>query len=100
RLASNHAAARPAGRRRRPGRHRRAGVRPVKLPTRDEMFANTVQLRNQAYKALGDAADWLRSDWTPTGAPLTDEQAAWRTRMWRECSNAKDAINRDKDRHY
>jgi len=71
----------------------------VRLPTREELFANTVQLPNQAYTALGDAADWLRSDWTPTGAPLTDEQAAWRTRMWREIGNATHAINRAKDRH-
>jgi hypothetical protein len=72
----------------------------MRLPTREQMFANAVQLLNQAYKALGDAADWLRSDWTPIGSSLTDEQAEWRTRMWREIGNAKDAINRAKDRHY
>lgn len=67
------------------------------LPTREQIFANAVQTLNEAYKALGDAADWLRSDWTPLGSPLTDEQAARRTRMFAEIDNAKQAINRAKD---
>jgi hypothetical protein len=68
-----------------------------KLPTREEMFDNAVELLDQAYKALGDAADWLRSDWTPVGSSLTDEQAERRTRMFEQIDKAKKAINRAKD---
>ena len=67
------------------------------LPTREQMFDNAVELLDQAYRALGDAADWLRSDWTSLGSPLTDEQADRRTRMFAEIDNAKQAINRAKD---
>jgi hypothetical protein len=69
-----------------------------RLPTRDQMFANAVTELDRAYKALSDAADWLRSDWTPVGASLTDDQAARRTRMFSEIDKAKDAINRAKGR--
>jgi hypothetical protein len=54
----------------------------TKLPTREQMFDNAVELLNQAYKLLGDAADWLRSDWRPMGSPLTDVQAARRRAMF------------------
>lgn len=67
------------------------------LPTREQMFANAVAELDRAYKALGDAADWLRSDWTPIGSSLTDEQADRRTRMFDEITKAKNAINRAKD---
>jgi precorrin-3B methylase len=66
-------------------------------PTREEMFDNAVALLDQAYQALGDAADWLRSDWTPVGSALTEEQAARRTRTFDEIDKAKQAINRAKD---
>lgn len=66
------------------------------LPTREQMFDNAEDLLNQAYKLLGDAADWLRSDWTPVGSSLTDEQADRRTRMFNEIDKAKKAINRAK----
>jgi hypothetical protein len=33
---------------------------------------------DRAYRALGDAADWLRSDRHPVSSPLTDAQAARR----------------------
>jgi hypothetical protein len=66
------------------------------LPTREQMFDNAIDLLNQAYQALGDAADRLRSDWTPVGSPLTDEQADRRTRMFTEIDTAKKAINRAK----
>jgi hypothetical protein len=70
------------------------------LPTREQMFANAIEQLNVAYKALGDTADWLRSDWTPLGSPLTDEQSEARTRMFTEIDNAKQAINRAKDAYY
>lgn len=64
------------------------------LPTREEMFARAQERLTEAYQALGDAADWLRSDWRPVGASLTDEQAELRTRMHQEIAAAKAAINR------
>lgn len=67
------------------------------LPTREQMLDNAVQALDEAYRALGDAADWLRSDWTPPGSPLTDEQAARRTQMLQEIAAAKTAINRAKN---
>jgi hypothetical protein len=33
------------------------------LPTIDEMFAHAGKALTEAYAALGDAGDWLRSDW-------------------------------------
>jgi hypothetical protein len=44
-----------------------------------------------------NAADWLRSDWTPVGSSLTDAQADRRTRMFNQIEKAKTAINRAKD---
>lgn len=62
------------------------------------MFDNAVKLLDQAYQALGDAANWLRSDWTPVGSPLTDAQATCRSRMFDEIDKAKAAINQAKGR--
>lgn len=66
------------------------------LPTKDEMFGNAVERLDMAYHALGDAADWLRSDWRPVGSELSDEQAEARIRMQRKINDAKAAINRAK----
>jgi hypothetical protein len=57
------------------------------------MFAAAQQELDQAYRALGDAADWLRSDWPP-GTVLTDDQADQRDRMFEQIGAAKTAINR------
>jgi hypothetical protein len=59
------------------------------------MFAAAEQELHRAYRALGDAADWLRSDWPP-GTVMTDEQAERRTRMFNAIGEAKAAINRAK----
>lgn len=64
------------------------------LPTAAEMLANANAELDKAYRALGDAADWLRSDWHPIGSSLTDEQADARTRMQDAIGEAKAAINR------
>jgi hypothetical protein len=66
------------------------------LPTPDEMLAAAERELDKAYRALGDAADWLRSDWRPVGSSLTSEQAKRRTRMQAEISTAKYAINQAK----
>jgi hypothetical protein len=65
------------------------------LPTPAEMLVAAERELSNAYAALGDAADWLRSDW-PAGTEMTREQAARRTRMMTEIGKAKDAINRAK----
>ncbi len=66
------------------------------LPTRDEMIRNAAGEIDRAYAALGDAADWLRSDWQPLGSSLTDTQAETRERLQTAIAEAKAAINRGK----
>jgi hypothetical protein len=66
------------------------------LPTPDEMFAAAERELDKAYRALGDAADWLRSDWRPVGSSLTTAQAKRRMQMQAQISEAKDAINQAK----
>jgi hypothetical protein len=65
----------------------------TKLPTADEMLAQANAELSVAYKALGDAADWLRSDWRPVGSSLSKRQADRRTAMRKAIVAAKDAIN-------
>ena len=67
------------------------------LPTRRDMFLKAADEVNIAYWSLGNAADWLRSDWTPAGSSLTPAQAAARTAMFAAITEAKTAINRAKD---
>ena len=62
------------------------------LPTPAEMLAHAQAELDKAYRALGDAGDWLRSDWKP-GSAMTAEQAATRARMFRAIADAKTAIN-------
>jgi len=52
------------------------------------------EIRSQAYRQLGDAADWLRSDWSPLGSELTDAQAEGRREALRLIGQAKAALNR------
>jgi hypothetical protein len=66
------------------------------LPTREEMFLRALDELSVAYKALGDAADWLRSDWTPAGSSLTDAQGVARSSMFDSIGKAKAAINEAK----
>lgn len=67
------------------------------LPTRREIFLEATDELSGAYRALGDAADWLRSDWQPVGSSLTDVQGEARTAMFDAIGEAKAAINRAKD---
>jgi hypothetical protein len=66
------------------------------LPTAAEMLQHAETELNRAYEALGNAADWLRSDWRPVGSPLTDAQAARRRAMFTAIDTAKAAINQAK----
>lgn len=67
------------------------------LPTRREMFLEATDELSGAYRALGDAADWLRSDWRPIGSSLTSTQSNARSEMFDAIEAAKTAINRAKD---
>ena len=67
------------------------------LPTREEIFIKALAELSTAYRALGDAADWLRSDWRPVGSSLTDAQGNARTAMYQAIAEAKTAINKAKD---
>jgi hypothetical protein len=66
------------------------------LPTAAEMLQRAETELSRAYEALGNAADWLRSDWRPVGSPLTNAQAARRRAMFTAIETAKAAINRAK----
>jgi hypothetical protein len=70
------------------------------LPTRDEIFTKSLGELDTAYRALGDAGDWLRSDWTPVGSTLTDAQGNARSDMQDAIAAAKAAINKAKDAAY
>jgi hypothetical protein len=63
------------------------------LPTPEEMLSAAESQMERAYRALTDAADWLRSDWRPIGTPLTAEQARRRSEMRKAIATAKTAIN-------
>lgn len=62
------------------------------LPTPDDILAAAEREFDRAYAALGDAGDWLRSDWRP-GCSLTDAQARRRDAMRAAIVISKDAIN-------
>jgi hypothetical protein len=66
------------------------------LPTPDEMLAAAEHELDKAYRSLGDAADWLRSDWRPVGSSLTTVQARRRERLQLGIAKAKTAINQAK----
>lgn len=68
-------------------------MREHELPTIDEIFTGTEAELRKAYKALGDAADWMRSDWRPVGSALTSTQAAARSTVFNKIGAAKRAIN-------
>jgi hypothetical protein len=66
------------------------------LPTAAEMLQQAETELDRAYRALGNAADWLRSDWRPVGSPLTSTQATRRSAMFTALETAKAAINQAK----
>ncbi len=72
----------------------------MSLPTREEVFTHALTELDTAYKALGDAQDWLRSDWSPVGSSLTDAQADARKAMYDAIAKAKAAVNKAKDAGY
>jgi hypothetical protein len=62
------------------------------LPTPAEMLTAAQAEFDKAYRALGDAAEILWSDWPP-GMSMTEAQTEQRTRMGRSIAAAKNAIN-------
>jgi hypothetical protein len=71
-----------------------------KLPTRAEIFIKALAELDTAYRVLGDAQDWLRSDWQPVGSSLTNEQGKARSAMQDAIAAAKNAVNQAKDAGY
>jgi hypothetical protein len=67
------------------------------LPTREEIFAKALAELDTAYRALGDAQDWLRSDWQPVGSSLTSAQGEARGAIRDAIAAAKTAINQAKE---
>lgn len=63
------------------------------LPTASEMFQHAAECVHQAYASLGDAADWLRSDWQPLGSSLTDQQGDARSAVFDRIGEAKCQLN-------
>ena len=61
---------------------------------RAEELPTFEHIRSRAYALLGDAADWLRSDWSPVGTALTDAQADGRRDALRLIGQTKEALNR------
>jgi len=59
----------------------------MSLPTFEEM-------RRNAYRLLGDAADELRSDWRPGAGPASTEQATARLEALSHIAAAKAALDR------
>lgn len=65
-----------------------------RLPTPDEMLDRAENEIELAVARLGDALDWLRSDWRPVGSELTKEQARRRVALRRVAVDGRKAINR------
>lgn len=68
-------------------------MREQDLPTVEQIMAHVEECRAAAYKLIGDAEDWARSDWSPLGASLTETQARWRTDVERHLAAAKRDLN-------
>ena len=67
------------------------------LPTFDRILGHGLASLDQAYRSLGDAQDWLRSDWSPVGSALTAAQAHARSSLQAGLAAAKRDLKRAKD---
>lgn len=66
------------------------------LPTFDQILGRAMAALDEAYRAVGNAQDWLRSDWSPVGSSLTDEQAGARVSLQSGLAAVKREINQAK----
>jgi hypothetical protein len=64
------------------------------LPSVDRILGQALASLDEAYRALGDAQDWLRSDWSPVGSSLTVGQAHARFSLLAGLAAAKRDLNR------
>ena len=71
---------------------RQADDPPVRATPCTEPLPTFEDLRGYAYRALGDAADWLRSDYRPDGGPTAVAADAVR-RAFLAITAAKEALN-------
>lgn len=61
------------------------------LPSPREILACAREEVDRAYRALGDATDWLRSDWR-SGTTMTTAQTAERDAIQGAIRTAKEAL--------
>jgi hypothetical protein len=67
------------------------------LPSFDRILGQALSSLDEAYRAIGNAQDWLRSDWSPVGSSLTADQANARISLQAGLAAAKRELNRAKD---
>ncbi|MCL2586089.1 MAG: hypothetical protein FWE35_26950 [Streptosporangiales bacterium] len=69
----------------------------AELPTWEQIEHNTLSCYDTAFAAVADAADWLRSDWSPAGTPLPDGAADRRARLQTVNRRLETLLNEAKD---
>lgn len=66
------------------------------LPSIREMFCQAGAAITASISDVDRALDWMRSDWEPVGASLTDQQAAARQAVFDHLSKVKAGLERAK----
>jgi len=67
------------------------------LPTWGEIEGHALRHLDAARNEMSEVRAWLRSDWRPTGSPLTAEQAGARSEVLRIVGAVKSLIDQAKD---
>jgi hypothetical protein len=67
------------------------------LPTWTEIEVQALRRLDAARGEMSQVRDWLRSDWSPLGSPLSDSAAEARSEVLRIVSQVKDLIDQAKE---
>jgi hypothetical protein len=67
------------------------------LPAWDEIEAHALRHLHAARNEMSEVRDWLNSDWSPPGSPLTTAQAGARREVLRITGEVKRLIDQAKD---
>lgn len=67
------------------------------LPTWREIERHALAHLGAARNEMSEVRDWLRSDWSPLGSPLSDADADARDKVLRIVGQVKDLIDQAKD---
>jgi hypothetical protein len=67
------------------------------LPTWGEIETRALRHLNTARNEMSEVRDWLNSDWSPPGSPLTTAQASARREVLRITGEVKRLIDQAKD---